>query len=111
MSYPHTPHPTPHTLITKVRKFINSRAPDWLSQEIHLFARPKTLNNLVISPPLKTSPRTPHYRRINIVYQALDNAQSEGIVKYTDLIEYVKNETGIGCSRKLIAKWKRKQEG
>ncbi|PSB00830.1 hypothetical protein [Merismopedia glauca] len=97
-------------MLNQVRKFINSRAPSWLTQEIRLFSPTKPLNKVEVIEPLKGVTNTPHWKRIKTVYQALDNAQNEGIVKYTDLIKYVKNETSKGCSRKLIAKWKRQQE-
>jgi biotin carboxyl carrier protein len=54
---------------------------------------------------LNTVKGTPHWRRINQVFQTLDTAPSNAT--YTQLIEYVRLSTGIGCSRKLISKWKK----
>jgi hypothetical protein len=95
-------------MLHEVRRFVNSRAPDWLRQEIHLFPPKIPSKEIPVIKPL--IPNKPHWKRINKVYKALDNAQDQGIFKYTDLIEYVKKETGVGCSRKLIAKWKREQK-
>jgi hypothetical protein len=47
----------------------------------------------------------PHWRRINQVFQTLDNAPQ--FASYNQLIEYVRETTGVGCSRKLISKWKK----
>ncbi len=51
------------------------------------------------------TPGTPHWRRIRQVFQALDNAPQ--FASYNQLIEYVRQTTGVGCSRKLISKWKK----
>ncbi|VEP14020.1 conserved hypothetical protein [Hyella patelloides LEGE 07179] len=51
------------------------------------------------------TPGTPHWRRIKQVFQALDNAPFDA--SYNQLIEYVRETTGVGCSRKLISKWKK----
>jgi biotin carboxyl carrier protein len=48
---------------------------------------------------------TPHWRRIYQVFQSLDTAPENAT--YNQLIEYVKETTGKGCSRKLISKWKK----
>jgi hypothetical protein len=50
---------------------------------------------------------TPHYRRIEQVYQLLDSAPDRAT--YEQLIDYVKANTGKGCSRKLISKWKKER--
>lgn len=50
---------------------------------------------------------TPHWRRINQVFQSLDTAPSNAT--YSQLIEYVRETTGKGCSRKLISKWKKQK--
>lgn len=47
----------------------------------------------------------PHYRRTQEVYTILDASPSEET--YDRLIEYVRQSTGKGCSRKLISKWKK----
>ena len=47
----------------------------------------------------------PHYRRTQQVYAVLDASPPEAT--YDRLIEYVRQSTGKGCSRKLISKWKK----
>ena len=47
----------------------------------------------------------PHYRRTQQVYALL--AQAPQGETYDRLIEYVRQSTGKGCSRKLISKWKK----
>jgi biotin carboxyl carrier protein len=54
---------------------------------------------------LNTAKGKPHWRRINQVFQTLDTAPENAT--YNQLIEYVRLSTGIGCSRKLISKWKK----
>jgi biotin carboxyl carrier protein len=54
------------------------------------------------------TPGTPHWRRIRQVFQTLDNAPQ--FASYNQLIEYVKETTGVGCSRKLISKWKKQNK-
>jgi len=51
---------------------------------------------------------TPHWRRINQVFQTLNTAPENAT--YSQLIEYVKETTGKGCSRKLISKWKKHRQ-
>ncbi len=46
----------------------------------------------------------PHWRRTIAVYTALDKAPDD--YSYSQLMEWVKQQTGQGCSRKLISKWK-----
>ena len=53
------------------------------------------------------TPGTPHWRRIKQVFVALDNAPAN--YTYSQLIEYVRANTGKGCSRKLISKWKKQK--
>jgi biotin carboxyl carrier protein len=57
--------------------------------------------------PLTTVKGTPHWRRINQVFQTLNTAPENAT--YNQLIEYVKETTGKGCSRKLISKWKKQK--
>jgi hypothetical protein len=47
----------------------------------------------------------PHWRRTQEVYRVLNQASAEET--YDHLIEYVRIQTGKGCSRKLISKWKK----
>jgi hypothetical protein len=54
---------------------------------------------------LMTEKGKPHWRRIRQVFQTLDNAPQ--FASYNQLIEYVRETTGVGCSRKLISKWKK----
>jgi hypothetical protein len=54
---------------------------------------------------LMTVKGKPHWRRINQVFQTLDTAPQ--FASYNQLIEYVRETTGVGCSRKLISKWKK----
>jgi hypothetical protein len=54
------------------------------------------------------TPGTPHWRRIRQVFQVLDNAPNN--YTYNQLIKCVKETTGVGCSRKLISKWKKQRQ-
>ncbi len=76
-----------------------------LSTDLSLLSRPDGTNgeNCLQFP----TPGTPHWRRIRQVFQALDNAPLDA--SYNQLIEYVKETTGVGCSRKLISKWKKQK--
>lgn len=65
--------------------------------------RPLSTDNCLLFP----TPGTPHWRRIRQVFQALDNAPAN--YTYNQLIEYVREATGKGCSRKLIGKWKKQK--
>ncbi|MEO1801067.1 MAG: hypothetical protein AAFR62_11695 [Cyanobacteria bacterium J06629_2] len=56
---------------------------------------------------LPTVKGTPHWRRIKLVFEVLDNAPAN--YTYNQLIEYVRATTGKGCSRKLISKWKKQR--
>lgn len=56
-------------------------------------------------PNLKSPIGKPHYRRTQQVYAVLDSSSPEET--YDRLIEYVQVQTGKGCSRKLISKWKK----
>ena len=51
----------------------------------------------------------PHYRRTQQVYSVLETAPTDAT--YDRLIEYVRVQTGKGCSRKLISKWKKTING
>lgn len=65
------------------------------------------MSEISILPPLETSKKQPHASRTAEVFQALDEAQSQGITTYDALIDFVREKTGTGCSRKLISKWKK----
>jgi biotin carboxyl carrier protein len=123
-------------MLRKVRKFIKNHSPDWLNTEVNknllqnlsapLFnggwedlnqsqdevKRSQTKSDTNNDRPLMTDDcllmtvkGTPHWRRINQVFQSLDTAPENAT--YNQLIEYVKETTGKGCSRKLISKWKK----
>ena len=47
----------------------------------------------------------PHWRRTQEVYAVLNSSLPDAT--YDRLIEYVRVQTGKGCSRKLISKWKK----
>ncbi len=74
-----------------------------ISTDLSLLSRPDGTNgeNCLLYP----KQGTPHWRRIRQVFQALDNAPAN--YTYNQLIEYVREATGKGCSRKLIGKWKK----
>lgn len=66
-----------------------------------------------ILPPLKaiTNGRAgmrPHHKRTNEVMRALDEAPDGKT--YEQLIAYVRERSRIGCSRRIVAKWKRTQK-
>ncbi|MES1026230.1 hypothetical protein ABN584_25370 [Gloeocapsa sp. BRSZ] len=65
------------------------------------------MSEVPILPPLETAKKQPHARRTAEVFQALDEAQAQGIATYDALIDFVREKTGTGCSRKLISKWKK----
>jgi DNA-binding protein H-NS len=49
----------------------------------------------------------PHWRRTQQVYSVLNEAPLDAT--YNQLIQLVKEQTGQGCSRKLISKWKKER--
>jgi hypothetical protein len=122
-------------MLNKVRKFLRDRSSDWLNTEVNkdllqnlsapLFKdlnlpqdevkRSQTKSDTNNDRPLMTVhcslnivKGTPHWRRINQVFQSLDTAPENAT--YSQLIEYVKETTGKGCSRKLISKWKKHRQ-
>ena len=92
-------------MLRKARATLKAHVPPWLNVEVNRYF----FQNLrdVISPSCSVSPRGPHWRRITQVYAALDQAD-EGAT-YSTLIQHVQDVTGTGCSRKLIARWKRER--
>lgn len=69
------------------------------------------MSEIPILPPLKNStPRKPHERRTNQVFLALDKGAALGLSSYAELIDFVRDQTGTGCSRKLISRWKKEKE-
>lgn len=125
-------------MLNQVRKLLRDRSPDWLNTEVNknllqnLSAplnkggwgdldrsqgqvKPSLIKSKITtnSPPLTdncsliTVKGTPHWRRIRQVFMCLDNAPEN--YTYNQLIEYVRQTTGKGCSRKLISKWKKQK--
>ncbi len=126
-------------MLNKVRKFLKNHSPDWLNTEVNkdllhnLSAKTSFTTPTTISPrsasrvafpqetpsptndhplmtddcPLMTVKRTPHWRRIRQVYQVLETAPENAT--YNQLIAYVRETTGQGCSRKLVSKWKKQR--
>ncbi len=69
---------------------------------------------IVIQPPLqpgrhKPFPQRPHQARRQSVFDALDAAPVEFTRR--QLIAYVRIVTGVGCSEKLIAQWRKARRG
>lgn len=62
-----------------------------------------------ILPPVR-QPNKPHWRRVEQVYECLERGQRSGLTTYSSLIEFVRLETGQGCSKKLVSKWKRNRQ-
>ncbi len=122
-------------MIGKVRKFIRNSSPDWLNVEVNkdfftnfstaltsdheseeLEVRSEELEtNSELPPPASSASSAPeafpfkgrpHWRRIKQVFEVLELAETG---TYTELVNYVREVTGIGCSRKLISKWKRQR--
>jgi hypothetical protein len=53
--------------------------------------------------------KRPHWQRTATVETVLSTAWSSGQYRYSDLIETVRDQTGRGCSRRAIARFKRSQ--
>lgn len=49
----------------------------------------------------------PYLDRAAVVMALLDEAHSRGLTTYNQMIDYVKQQTGEGCSRRAIAQWKK----
>lgn len=92
-------------MISKVRSVIRNNVPAWLNVEVNRDFVQNLREALSMSSP--SQPKGPHWRRITKVYSALD--QAEAGATYSTLIQHVRQVTGTGCSRKLIAKWKRER--
>lgn len=92
-------------MISNVRAAIRNNVPAWLSVEVNRYFF-QNLREALSTPPL-SQPKGPHWRRIAQVYKALDQAETGAT--YSMLIQHVRQVTGTGCSRKLIAKWKRER--
>ncbi|MBE9193345.1 hypothetical protein IQ230_23980 [Gloeocapsopsis crepidinum LEGE 06123] len=67
------------------------------------------MSEVSILPPLETTKKQPHASRTAEVFHVLDEAQAQGITTYDALIDFVRQKTGTGCSRKLISKWKKER--
>ena len=46
-------------------------------------------------------------QRGKLVEELLDEASQEGAVTYDEFILFVKEKTGEGCSRRIVASWKK----
>ncbi|WP_299493068.1 hypothetical protein [Acaryochloris sp. IP29b_bin.137] len=92
-------------MINSVRAVIRNNVPAWLNVEVNRYF----FQNLqeASAPSTPSEPHGPHWRRIAQVYEALDQAETGAT--YSSLIQHVRQVTGTGCSRKLIAKWKRER--
>jgi hypothetical protein len=51
--------------------------------------------------------KRPHWQRSATVETVLRTAWAEGQYRYSELIETVRQQTGQGCSRRAIARFKR----
>lgn len=56
---------------------------------------------------LELNPRVESRERTALVLQLLDEAYHQGFRTYAQLIDYVKEQTGEGCSKRIVASWKR----
>lgn len=88
------------------RATLRNRVPAWLNVEVNRYFF-QNLQTVLADSSVSSEPCGPHWRRISQVYAALDKAD-EGAT-YSSLIQHVQDVTGTGCSRKLIAKWKRER--
>jgi hypothetical protein len=55
----------------------------------------------------KPAPQRPHYRRTKTVLRALDSAPPGAT--YSQLLAHVREQTGVSCSSKVIARWKKER--
>jgi hypothetical protein len=53
--------------------------------------------------------KKPHWRRTGQVFAVLDQACTDARHSYSALIAHVREQTGKGCSRRVIANWKRQR--
>jgi hypothetical protein len=84
--------------ILQVNEAVTDRLPDWGDEAPT--ATPEPI------PRLKTVPAD----RNQTVFALLDEAYSIGYTTYPALIDYVEKHTGTGCSRRVIAAWKRSRK-
>jgi len=56
--------------------------------------------------PAPLTPEPPAPDRAALVEGLLDEAWAQGLRTYPQLIKYVELQTGTGCSRRAIARWK-----
>lgn len=97
---------------------MNKIAKTWesLREQTRAWLNPQE-EEIKILPPLKEVPKQqpkqstghPHQQRTLQVFEVLDRASQEGLTAYTDLIDYVRQKTGKGCSKKLVSKWKKER--
>ncbi len=53
--------------------------------------------------------KIPHSARTKVVFETLDDASKQGITTYDDLIDFVRETTGTGCSKRTICNWKKER--
>lgn len=58
-------------------------------------------------PPAAPASVIPELDRSSLVVALLDEAWSQGRTTYPQLIAYVRQQSGAGCSKRTIANWKR----
>jgi hypothetical protein len=62
-------------------------------------------------PPADSSPTEhPPQSRSQLVMSLLDEAWGQGMTTYPQLIAYVAAQTGTGCSKRVVAQWKRERK-
>lgn len=54
-------------------------------------------------------PVQPEMSRSELVMALLDEAWERGITTYPQLIAYVAEQSGTGCSKRVVARWKRQR--
>lgn len=62
-----------------------------------------------IEAPIPSSIAPPALSRSNLVMALLDEAWGQGHTTYPALMAYVKQQTGTGCSKRIVAHWKRQR--
>ena len=112
------------SVFSQTRALLNRQVPPWLAVNVDRHFFTNLQSTLKPQPPPLSGgvaagrggsnlqsphPKSPHWRRITQVYAILDRhlATANPVPSYTALIQHVQAETGTGCSRKLISKWKR----
>lgn len=50
-----------------------------------------------------------HQQRTIEVFESLERASKQGLTTYAELINFVRQQTGKGCSKTLVSKWKKER--